>query len=208
MPFQIAENGANAAYIYKSDNSTIGISFTTQYSCNYVNNGSSQVKSGGTLGTFGNGAAGGACITFANEGSVTCSRVYTTGYDFAEKMKKCEEFSILCGDIVGINADGFLTNKFSESSHFVIKSTLPGVLAQNYDTEYTESICFCGQAPMNVLHTRVSDYIIPIQTAENDGIAAAAIPNKNITFEQYKLAVGKVVRILDDGRAEVICKII
>ena len=51
--------------------------------------------------------------------------VITSGSDYAEYMVKSGDFTIAKGDIVGVNASGELTDKFSESVSFVVKSTDP-----------------------------------------------------------------------------------
>ena len=51
--------------------------------------------------------------------------VNASGNDYAEYMTKSGDFTIAKGDICGIDANGKLTNKFSESISFVVKSTDP-----------------------------------------------------------------------------------
>jgi hypothetical protein len=48
-----------------------------------------------------------------------------SGADYAEYMVKDGNFTIAKGDVVGVNADGKLTNVFSNSIAFVVKSTDP-----------------------------------------------------------------------------------
>jgi hypothetical protein len=67
-----------------------------------------------------------------------------------------------------------------------------------------DRIAFSGQVPCNVYNAQVGDYIIPIQL-ENGKISGQAITNP--TFEQYQKAVGKVWKILEDGRAWIAVKI-
>ena len=54
--------------------------------------------------------------------------VNASGNDYAEYMTKSGDFTIAKGDICGIDANGKLTNKFSESISFVVKSTDPSSL--------------------------------------------------------------------------------
>ena len=82
-----------------------------------------------------------------------------------------------------------------------------------------DRIAFSGQVPVNVYGAAPGDYIVPVRSGT--GISAIAVPDASITFEQYRRAVGKVVKILageddDDeggggpsggGRAFVIVKI-
>jgi hypothetical protein len=66
-----------------------------------------------------------------------------------------------------------------------------------------DRIAFAGQVPVNVLGATAGQYIIPINN--NGSIKGEAVTNP--TFEQYKIAVGKVIAIESDGRARVIVKI-
>jgi hypothetical protein len=54
--------------------------------------------------------------------------------------------------------------------------------------------------PVNVQGAIAGDYIIAV-AAEDGSIGGQAVSDPD--FAQYKLAVGRVNRILDDGRAEV-----
>ena len=47
------------------------------------------------------------------------------GTDYAEYMTKASDFTIAKGDVVGINAQGKLTNVFTDAVSFVVKSTNP-----------------------------------------------------------------------------------
>jgi hypothetical protein len=138
------------------------------------------------------------------------------------------------GDIVGININGLLTNIFADSISFVVKSTDPSYVGgdtwfniepplekyyatkEEYDIAYEEfkvqreearqkvdRIAFSGQVPCNVLGANVGDYIIPIN--DNGTIKGQAITNPS--FEQYQLSVGKVWKIMEDGRAWIAVKI-
>jgi len=66
-----------------------------------------------------------------------------------------------------------------------------------------DRIAFSGQVPCNVLNAQVGDYIIPIN--ENGKISGQAVTNP--TFEQYQISVGKVWKIMEDGRAWIAVKI-
>ena len=64
--------------------------------------------------------------TSSNRSINALGTVNASGSDYAEYMKKSRsDLVIKKGDIVGINNNGELTNVFSESVHFVIKSTNP-----------------------------------------------------------------------------------
>lgn len=62
-----------------------------------------------------------------------------------------------------------------------------------------DRIAFCGQVPVNVSgEFAVGDYIVAM--AAGSGIKAVAVPDAEITFEQYRKRIGKVWAIRD-GRA-------
>ena len=158
--------------------------------------------------------------------------INASGLDYAEYMEKAVEDIINKGDIVGVNSQGKLTNMFNDAISFVVKSTDPAyiggdtwgaVSSLNKPTSlYTEEelqqykvaneaarvivdrIAFSGQVPCNITGANVGDYIIPIQL-ENGKIGGQAITYP--TFEQYQISVGKVWKVLDDGRAWIAVKI-
>ena len=66
-----------------------------------------------------------------------------------------------------------------------------------------DRIAFSGQVPCNVYGASVGDYIVPIN--DNGKISGQAVSNP--TFEQYQIAVGKVWKIMEDGRAWIAVKI-
>ena len=148
-------------------------------------------------------------------GTLTCGKFNATGgADFAEYMKKTDNglttpFNIEPGDICGIDKNGLLTNVFSDSFHFCVKSTSPCIIAQVADnTEQMEPIAFCGRVPVNVFNCRVGDYIIPIEKDVGGGISGMNIQSAFITFDQYRTSLGKVIRINEDGTAEIVVKIV
>jgi hypothetical protein len=51
--------------------------------------------------------------------------INASGADYAEYMTKAGDFTVAKGDVVGINADGKLTNVFTDAVTFVVKSTSP-----------------------------------------------------------------------------------
>ena len=141
--------------------------------------------------------------------TLTSPKFNASGADFAEYMKKKNgTFMINCGDICGIDQNGLLTNVFAESFHFCVKSTSPAIIAKGNkeQDELTEAIAFCGQVPVNVFQCSVGDYIVPTETTSGL-ITGKNISSSSISFDQYKLSVGKVIRINADGTAEIIVKI-
>jgi hypothetical protein len=160
----------------------------------------------------------------------TTGTVNTNGTDYAEYMYKSGEFTVNKGDIIGLNKNGKLTNLFGESITFMVKSTNPSFvggdewsssnkigfirteensesfdLSLNQIRQQVDRIAFCGQVPVNILGANVGDYIIPIPTPDGF-ITGISVSNANVTFEQYKMSVGKVIEILEDGRAKIIVK--
>lgn len=160
--------------------------------------------------------------------------VNVSGLDYAEYMTKAGNFTIAKGDVVGINANGKLTNVFADAVTFVVKSTDPsyvggdtwgnkeslGLTKPSDDSTEAEKntfnaaleaarqtvdrISFSGQVPVNVTGATAGQYIIPVNN--NGAIKGEAISNP--TFEQYKNAVGKVIATEADGRARIIVKVI
>jgi hypothetical protein len=66
-----------------------------------------------------------------------------------------------------------------------------------------DRIAFAGQVPVNVTGAAAGQYIIPIN--DNGAIKGEAVSNP--TFEQYQIAVGKVIALEPDGRAKIIVKV-
>lgn len=139
------------------------------------------------------------------------------GADYAEYMTKAGDFTVAKGDVVGINADGKLTNVFADAISFAVKSTNPAIVGgdswgvgfENDEQgleqarQKVDRIAFAGQVPVNVLGATAGQYIVPIN--DNGAIKGEAVSNP--TFEQYMAAVGKVIAVKDDGRATIIVKI-
>jgi hypothetical protein len=158
-------------------------------------------------------------------------------------MTKSGDFTIKKGDVVGVNAQGLLTNVFTEAVTFVVKSTDPSMVGGDvWGTEETlgatkptevkeddpgyaeyktaldqfnakleearvhvDRIAFAGQVPVNVLGATPGQYIVPVAN-EDGSISGQAVSSP--TFEQYMTAVGKVIKVLPDGRARIIVKVV
>jgi len=141
--------------------------------------------------------------------------VNASGADYAEYMVKAGDFIVAKGDVVGIDANGKLTNVFADAISFCVKSTDPSYVGNDkwgVDLEVdaleevrktVDRIAFCGQVPVNVTGATVGQYILPVN--DNGAIKGEAV--SNTTFEQYQLAVGKVIAIEQDGRAKIIVKV-
>jgi hypothetical protein len=156
-----------------------------------------------------------------------------SGADYAEYMTKAGDFTVAKGDVIGIDAQGKLTNVFVNAVSFVVKSTDPsyvggdtwgneqalGLTKPTDDATQEEKdafntaletarqkvdrIAFSGQVPINVTGATAGQYIIPIN--DNGAIKGQAVTSP--TFEQYLIAVGKVIAIESDGRAKIIVKV-
>ena len=189
---------------------TVSTTFSTAYACSWVS------KDAGTSRSIN---AGGT--------------VNTNGSDYAEYMTKAGNFVIAKGDVVGINVEGKLTNLFAEAISFAVKSTDPSFVGGDnwfeeeapkaedgtmqlegeawdaYKVREEEAratvdrIAFAGQVPVNVTGATAGQYIIPVN--DNGAIKGEAVSNP--TFEQYQIAVGKVIAIESDGRAKIIVKV-
>jgi hypothetical protein len=141
--------------------------------------------------------------------------VNASGADYAEYMTKASDFVLAKGDVAGIDANGKLTNVFADAVSFVVKSTDPSYVgndkwgvglegdALEAARQLVDRIAFAGQVPVNVTGAKAGDYIVPV--VNGTGIKGQAVSNP--TFEQYQLAVGKVISIDVDGRARIIVKL-
>jgi len=181
--------------------------------------------------------------------------INASGADYAEYMTKAGDFTIAKGDVVGVDAQGKLTNVFADAISFVVKSTDPSYvggdvwgneealgltkpqvpnkreateeLEAETDEEFAvrqtqyeankavfdaalemarqqvDRIAFAGQVPVNVFGAIAGQYIIPVN--DNGAIKGEAVSNP--TFEQYQIAVGKVIALEPDGRAKIIVKV-
>ena len=141
--------------------------------------------------------------------------VNASGADYAEYMTKASAFTVAKGDVVGIDSNGKLTNVFADSVSFVVKSTNPSYVGNDSwgDTlegdeleaarQTVDRIAFAGQVPVNVIGATAGQYIIPV----NDSGAIKGQAVSSPTFEQYQQAVGKVIAIEADGRAQIIVKV-
>ena len=147
------------------------------------------------------------------------------GLDYAEYMIKSSDFTIAKGDVVGINANGKLTNVFADAVSFVVKSTNPSYVggdvwgtpealglsklkddatdeekatfnaALEAARQNVDRIAFSGQVPVNVTGATAGQYIVPI--ANQDGsIGGQAISESEMTLQQYMQSVGKVISVV------------
>lgn len=67
---------------------------------------------------------------------------------------------------------------------------------------HVDRIAYCGKVPVNVLGATPGHYLVAAAAADGS-ITASPVPAESATFAQYQRAIGRVNRILEDGRAEV-----
>lgn len=154
-------------------------------------------------------------------GTISAGSALITGNnDFAEYMERANHSdTILAGEICGINSTDKVTKKFSESIAFLVKSTTPGVVggepwfqlediegeseedkqARSVELENnSEEMAYVGRVPLLIDSTLVTpgDWIVPV-VGTADSIAIQVVSDADITFAQYKRAVGQVWSIID-----------
>jgi hypothetical protein len=152
--------------------------------------------------------------------SINCAgSVNTGGADYAEYMTKAGDFVVAKGDVVGVNAQGLLTNVFLDAVSFVVKSTDPSYVGGDtwgfgFDNDpeglevarqKVDRIAFAGQVPVNVTGATPGQYIVPAE--DNGGIQGVAKNEADMTLAEYMKAVGKVIAVEADGRAKIIVKV-
>jgi hypothetical protein len=170
----------------------------------------------------------GKAITVSNELDPTNIKWGASGADYAEYMTKAFDFNLAKGDIVGIDANGLLTNVFADAIAFVVKSTDPSYVGNDkwwqeagerpdhdspeYDTwkikfelarSMVDRIAFAGHVLVHALNATAGQYIIPVNDKGLIKGQAVASP----TFEQYQIAVGKVISVLN-GTPTIIVKVV
>jgi|694.fasta_scaffold129744_2 hypothetical protein len=124
--------------------------------------------------------------------------INASGTDYAEYMVKDGEFTINKGDICGINVNGKLTNLFSESISFVVKSTNPSYVGG--DTWGSED--FIGkipEKPYKIFDKFADDNVTLIQKGETDEEYAEKLSKYEIelskwndTYESYRKTVDRI----------------
>jgi hypothetical protein len=142
-------------------------------------------------------------------------------------MTKAGNFTIAKGDVVGINAQGKLTNVFADAVSFCVKSTDPSYVggdvwgsekalgltkpeddasqekkdafnvALETARQTVDRIAFAGQVPVNVTGATAGQYIVPV--ANQDGsIGGQSVSESAMTLQQYMQSVGKVISVVDN----------
>jgi hypothetical protein len=239
---EVLRLSSSGALIVKSNDGSETMSVYTNISST---NFAFSIGGSGSINGIATGASSAATIMRMNKDSGSgrslnaAGSLNASGADYAEYILKAVNDIIYKGDICGINANGQLTNIYSDSVSFVVKSTNPsyvgndiwgnedivGKMPMEEDYEDKEQyvldltkfkakvevertkvdrVAFSGQVPCNILNTNVGDYIIPIKQS-NGKIAGKAVQNP--TLEEYQISVGKVWKIMEDGRAWIAVKI-
>ena len=70
------------------------------------------------------------------------------------------------------------------------------------ERQKVDRIAYCGKVPVNVTGANVGDYIVPVEQSGKIGGVAVSAPS----FDQYIIAVGRVRKIMADGRPEIVVK--
>ena len=141
-----------------------------------------------------------------------------SGADYAEyHQKRTDCGPIPKGAIVGFDACGLLTDQWEFAVSFGVKSTDPSYVGgdawgRDLEGEALEAarqrvdrIAYAGIAPVNVVGASVGDYIVPLRSVDG-GISGGALLAPDAA--QYMLAIGRVRRVMPDGRAEIAVKVI
>lgn len=145
------------------------------------------------------------------------------GADYAEYMTKARPSDVIAkAEVCGVDTNGLLTKKWSESVSFVLKSTDPAYVggdawftrdrndgespsdyaaAQETARQAVDRVAFCGQAPCSVTGSFSSGDWIVAAVNSGDTIKAVVVADGAITFTQYKSAIGRVVKDLGGGKA-------
>ena len=126
--------------------------------------------------------------------------INASGADYAE-YESNNGLMIPKGAIVGFKADGTLTLTYSDAVRFGVKSTNPALVGGDVweDRATVDRVAYSGKVPVNVTGAAPGGYIVAVDSGGAIGGAFVADP----TFAEYKRAVGRVNRILEDGRAEI-----
>jgi hypothetical protein len=113
----------------------------------------------------------------ANQRSINAAgSVNASGLDYAEYMVKAGNFTIVKGDICGVNSEGKLTNVFADSISFVVKSTNPSYVGG--DTWHTS----VGEAPGGYNDNRTESEIAAAKVVYDQNLETARNTVDRIAF--------------------------
>lgn len=141
-----------------------------------------------------------------------------SGADYAEYMRKSDTCGdIAKGDVIGVDANGELTNQWLDAVSFMVKTTNPslvggdtwGVGLEGDELEAARAkvdrIAYAGQVPVNVYGAKPGQFIVPARFG--DKVGGVAVNRSDLDHDLYLRAVGIVQNILPDGRANIRVKV-
>jgi hypothetical protein len=110
--------------------------------------------------------------------------INASGADYAEYMTKAGNFTVAKGDVVGVNADGKLTNVFTDAVTFVVKSTSPSYVGG--DTWGTEEAIGASspQQPTRVLD-ETEQRIVSEATEDKEAVYETVIIKAGDSDEEW-----------------------
>ncbi|WP_029015157.1 hypothetical protein [Niveispirillum irakense] len=141
------------------------------------------------------------------------------GSDYAEyEVKRADCGPIAKGDVCGFDAEGYLTDRWSQAVSFAVKSTQPGYVGgddwavelagagaagddpgfqDRYEAMRTrvDRIAYCGKVPVTMAPGNPGDLVIAVER-EGDRIGALAVSPDDYepALEPYR--IGRIRRIL------------
>jgi hypothetical protein len=164
--------------------------------------------------------------------------VNTSGADYAEYMKKADGCGAVAkGQIVGIDGNGEITDRWTQALAFATKSTNPSYVGGDvwhtdprpvapadaserarYEQELAAWEAAHEAARRNVDRIAFAGQVpvnvlgaqpgqYIVPVQDGDGIKGVARNEADMTLSEYMRAVGKVIAIEADGRARIIVKI-
>ena len=144
--------------------------------------------------------------------------INASGADYAEYMVKAAGVGdIAKGDVIGINEDGEVTDRWLDAVTFMVKTTNPSYVGGDSWSAGLEGdeleaarakvdrIAFAGQVPVNVYGAKPGQIILPARFG--DKVGGIAVDASTLSMVQYMRAVGIVQNILPDGRANIRVKV-
>ena len=129
--------------------------------------------------------------------------INASGADYAERMPcaaGCGD--VAPGQIIGVDSQGRLTDRWADAVHFMVASTDPSFVGNDVFGDEQPLVAFAGQVPCNVLQAAPGGYIVPVKAGESIAGVYVAEPD----LQQYMAAVGRVIALEPDGRARVVVK--
>jgi len=162
-------------------------------------------KSAMTLGTDGILRVGKDTVTGRSINAT--GTMNASGADYAEFMRRRSDCGLIdAGQVVGIDADGLLTDKWLEAVSFLVKSTDPAYVGgddfSESEADQYDRMAFAGRVPVNIVGARPGEYIVP----EKNGYYISAYAVANPSFDQFRSAIGRVISVAEDGRPVMIVK--